>query len=77
MLASQSNEYILSHLKTNYIHVIQDEKMQPKLITESLAHDSGIHSTEDNSKFLEENSSISLVENKVNTQSNIAPFSKK
>lgn len=76
-LASQSNEYILSHLKTNYIHAVQNEKMQPKFITESLTHDSGIHSTEDNVKFFEENSSISLVENKINTQSNIASFSKK
>jgi len=79
ILASQSNEYILSHLKTNYTHVIiQDEKIQSKFITESSTQDSGIHSTEDNGTcFYQENGSISLVENKINTQSNIALFIKK
>jgi len=79
ILASQSNEYILSHLKTNYTHVnIQGEKIQSKFITDSLTQDSGIHSTEDNGTcFYQENGSISLVENKLNTQSNIALFIKK
>lgn len=79
ILASQSNEYILSHLKTNYTHVIvQGEKIQPTFTTESLTHDSGIHSTEDNGTYFnQEHSSISLVENKVNTHSNIAHFIKK
>lgn len=77
ILASQSNEYILSHLKTNYTHVIvQGEKVQSKFITESLTQDSGIHSTEDNSTcFYQENGS--LIENKINNQSNIAIFIKK
>lgn len=81
ILASQSNEYILSHLKTNYNHVMkfsQGEKIQSKFITESSTKDSGIHSTEDNGTcFYQENGSISLVENKINTQSNIALFIKK
>jgi len=79
ILASQSNEYILSHLKKNYTHVtIQGEKLQSKFITDSSTQDSGIHLTEDNSTcFYQENGSISLVENKINTQSNIALFTKK
>lgn len=78
VLVSESNEYILSHLKTNFSHVIHNEKMQPKLITESLTHDSGFHSTEDNDKFVDqENNSISLVENKINSQSNIGLYTKK
>lgn len=78
ILASESNEYILSHLKTNFTDVIHNEKMQPKFITESLTHDSGFHSTEDNDKFVDqENSLISLVENKINSQSNIALYTKK
>lgn len=79
ILASQSNEYILSHLKTNYSQVIiQGKKIQSKFITESSTQDSGIHSTEDNGTcFYQENGSISLVENKINTQSNIALFTKK
>jgi hypothetical protein len=79
ILASQSNEYILSHLKTNYTHVIiQGEKIQPKFTTESLTHNSSIHSTEDNGiYFNQENGSILMVENKINTHSNIAHFIKK
>lgn len=77
MLWSHSNKYILSHLKTSYTHSIQDEKLQSKCIIESFTHDSGIHSTEHNGKFFEENSSISLAENKTNAQSNIVPFTKK
>lgn len=73
ILASQINEYILSHLKTNYSHVIiQGEKIKSKFITHLLTQDSGIHSTEDNGTcFYQENGLISLVENKINTQSNI------
>lgn len=78
ILASQSNIYILSHLKTNYTNITQNEKMQSKLTLESLTLDSGVNSTEDNSKlFDQETSSISLVENKINSQSNIALFIKK
>lgn len=78
VLVSQSNEYILSHLKANYTHIIQGEKIQSKFMTDSLTHDSGIHSTEDNSTvFDQENDSISLIENKINSQSNIPLFIKK
>lgn len=78
LLASESNEYILSHLKTNNTHIIHNEKMQSNFITESLTHDSGFHSTEDNDKFVDhENSLISLVENKINSQSNTALYTKK
>lgn len=78
ILSSQSNEYILSHLKTNYTSIIQSEKIQSKLTPESLTLDSGVISTEDNGKlFDQETSSISLVENKINSQSNIALFVKK
>lgn len=78
ILVLQSNEYILSHLKTNYTHIKQDESIQLKLTTELLSHDSGIHSTEDHSILLDqENSSILLVDNKINVQSNIALFTKK
>lgn len=78
ILIFQSNEYILSHLKTNYIHVKHGEPPELKFITESLTHDSGIHSTEDHSKFFDqEYSSILLVENKINCQSNNALFTKK
>lgn len=78
ILTSQSNKYILSHLKTNYTHVIQSEKIQSKFTAESLTYDSGIHSTENNSKcFDQENSIISLVDNKINSQSNTAFFTKK
>jgi len=78
-LVSQSNKYILSHLKTNYTHVIiQGEKIQSKFSTETFNHDSGIHSTEDNGTiYNQENGSISLVENKINSQSNNALFIKK
>lgn len=52
--------------------------MQTKFITESLTYDSGVHSVEDSCKmFDQENSSMSLVENKTNNQSNIALFTKK
>lgn len=78
ILNSQSNKYILSHLKSKYTHVVTNEKIQSKYTTESLTHDSGIHSSGDNSKcFDPENSTISLVDNKINSQSNIAFFSKK
>lgn len=77
-LASQSSEYILSHLKTNYTHGLQNEEIKSKLVTESSIYDSSVHSTEDNSKLLdEENYSISLSENIMNTQSNVTLFSKK
>lgn len=78
ILISQSNKYILSHLKTNNTHVIQSENFQSKFTAEPLIYDSGVHSTEDNSKcFDQENSTISLVDNKINPQSNIAFFTKK
>lgn len=78
LLASQTNEFILSHLKSNYNHDRQNEKMQTKCITESLTYDSGVHSVEDNCKmFDQENSPIPLVENKMNNQSNISLFTKK
>lgn len=78
ILFSESNEYILSHLKTNYTSIIQSEKIQSKLTPESLTLDSGVISIEDNSKlFDQETSSISLVENKINSQSNTALFVKK
>jgi len=75
-LASQSNTYILSHLKTNYTHVIQGEQIKSKLKVESLTYDSGTHSTEEK-LFDPENSSISLVENKIHPQSNTALFTMK
>lgn len=77
-LIFQCNEYILSHLKTNYIHVKHGEPPELKHITDSLTQDSGIHSTEDYSKFFDqEYGSTSLVENKINSQSNNALFIKK
>lgn len=76
LLFSQSNEYILSHLKTNYTNVVPGEKMQLKCTTESLTRDSGVHSTDDNGKsFDQENTS--LVETRINSQSNITLFTKK
>lgn len=78
ILASQSNEYILSHLKTNYSNITLNEKMHSKLTPESLTFDSGINSTEDNSKMYDlEACSTSLAENKIDSQSNIALFVKK
>lgn len=76
-LVSHSSEFILSHLKTNYTHGLQNEKLESK-ITELSSYDSGVHSTEDNNKLLDqENYSISLGENIMNVQSNVTPFSKK
>lgn len=78
LLFSQSNEFILSHLKTNYTHVVPGEKIQSKYTTESLTRDSGVHSTDDNSKsFDQENTSLSLVETRINSQSNLSLFTKK
>jgi len=77
ILTSQSNKYILSHLKTKYIPVVQSEKIQSKFISESLTYDSGIHSTEDNKCFDQENSTISLVDNKINPNSNKTFLTKK
>lgn len=76
-LASHSSEFILSHLKTNYTHGLQNEKLESK-ITELSTYDSGVHSTEDNNKLLDqENYSISLNENIMNVQPDVTLFSKK
>lgn len=77
-LVSQSNEYILSHLKTNYTYNVTSEKTQLNCTNESLAHDSGIQSTEYNNKYFDHNNSlISMIDNKVNSQSNTLLFMKK
>lgn len=60
------------------MHDIPSEKTQSKFITESLAHDSGIQSTEESNKYFDhDNSLISLVDNKINSQSNASLFCKK
>lgn len=77
-LSIQSNKYIFSHLKTNEYHVVHGKKIQTESTSESITLDSGIHSTGDNGKLLDqENDSISFIENKINSQSSIALFSKK
>jgi len=77
-LAFHCNEFILSHLKTNYTHITQSEEIKFNFTTESLTHDSGIQSTEDSNKlFDQENNSITLSENKIDSQSNTALFTKK
>lgn len=76
-LTYQSSEFILSHLKTNYTHGLQNKKIESK-ISELSTYDSGVHSTEDNDKLLDqENYSISLGENIMNIQPNVTLYSKK
>ncbi|XP_025418587.1 vacuolar protein sorting-associated protein 13B-like [Sipha flava] len=78
ILVSQCNEYILSHLKTNYTQYVPSEKTQPKCINESLTHDSCIQSTEYNNKYFDhDNSLITTADNKINSQSNASIFTKK
>lgn len=80
ILVSQSNEYILSHLKTNDNHDMSDEKTHSKCITESLTHDSGIQSTENNDKYFDHDNSLislTLFDSKINSQSNSTLFTKK
>lgn len=76
ILASQTNEYILSHLKANKHHTTLNEKMQLKYKPESRTYDNGIDSAENNGNFFE-NGSVPLIENKINSQSNIGLFTKK
>lgn len=77
-LVFHCNEFILSHLKTNYTHIIQSEDIKFNFTTESLTQDSGVQSTEDSNKvFDQENNSITLGENKIDLQSNTALFTKK
>lgn len=78
LLVSQSNEYIFSHLKTNYTHVINDEKLNSKFLMDSVTYDSGIYTTENSGKlFDQENNSVTFGESKLNAQSSISLFAKK